>query len=156
MENKTATFKIIEYRCQALKNTLGLIDHYFLVIDDKEYHLGFYTPGKVLPKDSTKGYHIVSKRKVCETCYNKIIADLNYKEDIRLIRYFPFLNCETLCTGFSVQSLALLTLPCVGFLIVKGKILYVIILVLLTLIVILVYSKYTFSRTKYSRCKHLP
>lgn len=148
-------FKTIEYRCQAMRKTLGFVDHYFLVVDDKEYHAGFYKRGKVLPADTTKGYHSVMFVDVCESCYVKIVADYRLEEDIRIFNYFPLLNCETLCRGFSVQSMALLSLPFVGMLLWKKQFAYAIILLLVVAVAVLSYSKYVFSRCKKTVCTHL-
>lgn len=148
-------FRTIEYRCRAIKNTLGIFDHYFLVIDDKEIHMGFYQTGKILPKDTTKGAHIVAEKALCEFCYNKIIADINLKEDVRLISYYPLLNCETLATGFSVQSLAFLSLPVIVLCLIKGLLFYAFLIVLCTILVVLMYSKYVYSRTTKLKCCHI-
>lgn len=44
----------VEVRCQALRRTWGLIDHYFLVIGEHEYHMGgSYSKGAVLPIGTT-------------------------------------------------------------------------------------------------------
>lgn len=149
------SFGKIEYRCRAIKNTLGIFDHYFLVIGDHEIHMGFYQTGKILPKNTTKGAHIVAEKELCELCYNKIIADINLKEDVRLIAYYPLLNCETLATGFSIQSLAFLSLPIIFCCLIKGLLFYACLVVLCTILVILMYSKYVYSRTNKLKCFHL-
>lgn len=148
-------FKTIEYRCQAMKKSMGVFDHYFLVIDDKEYHAGFYKPGRVLPVNSTKGYHICMVSEICEVCYVKIVADYRLEEDVRIFSYFPMLNCETLCFGFSLQSLTLLALPFIVVLLFKGKFILSIIVLMVVLLLLLVHSKYTFSRCKRTQCPHL-
>lgn len=147
--------KTIEYRVQALQQSYGLIDHYFLVIDDMEFHLGQYKLGSILPAGTTKGAHTLNVRKICEFCYNKIIADINYREDLRLISYYPILNCESLATGFSVQSLGFLALPFILTLTILQHYYLAIIIFLLTIIFLLAYSKYIFSRTIKSKCIHL-
>lgn len=111
--------RTVEYWCQAMPKTWGLIDHYFMVIDDKEYHAGTYKPGKILPRNSTKGA-LVSLCTVCDTCYEKILLDYDLNEDDRLYTaYFPLLNCESVCTGFSMQSITLIAIPYVCLLIVS-------------------------------------
>lgn len=145
----------IEYRVQAMKKTMGLFDHYYLVIGDKEYHPGRYKPGKVLPVNTTKGYHIVSTVSVCDECYNKIVVDLHLEEDIRMFSYFPFMNCETMCFGISIQSLAIYLVPFLVVLLWRGQLFYAIMLVLISLTVLLVRSKYIFSRTVKSHCAHI-
>lgn len=153
--SNSPTYKI-EYRCRAIKNTFGIFDHYFLVVDNKEIHMGFYRSGKILPINSTKGAHIVAEKKLCAMCYNKIIADINLREDVRLISYYPMLNCETLSTGFSVQSLAFLSLPIAILLLIKGFVLYACLIFLVTLLVLLLYSKFVYSRTVKLKCAHVP
>lgn len=156
MGDKPMLFKTIELRCQATRRYFGLWDHYFLVIDDKEIHLGLYEKGKILPKDTTKGSHIAAYYEICKACYDKIILDLNLQDDERLFKsYFPFLNCETLCTGFSFQSLMFLSIPFIVVLLFKGYILWAVILSLATLFTLLAYSKFTFSRTRQKKCQHL-
>lgn len=145
----------IEYRVQAMRKTFGLVDHYYLVIDDKEYHAGQYKPGKVLPINTTKGYHIVSVMDVCDACYNKIVVDLQLEEDVRMFSYFPLLNCETLCFGFSLQSLPIYCIPFLALLLWRGCILYAVVLLLVIMLILLIRSKYVFSRTHKIRCKHL-
>lgn len=145
----------VEYRCRAIQNTLGIFDHYFLVIDKYEIHMGFYKSGKILPRDSTKGAHVVAEKLLCEMCYNKIIADINMREDVRLISYYPLLNCETLATGFSVQSLVFIAVPMAILLVFKGLVFYAVLVIVLTLLVLLMYSKYVYSRTIKIKCDHV-
>lgn len=148
-------FKRVEYRCQAQSTSFGFIDHYYLVIDETEYHLGHYRKGNILPKGTTKGSHVAAIKDICKLCYTKLFTDLKLREDKRLISYFPFLNCETLSTGFSVQSLGFLSIPLILVLFIKGLFLYGIIAFLLTFVILLYYSKFIYSRTNYSKCKHL-
>jgi hypothetical protein len=152
---KKEPFKTIEIRCQAMKKCYGLVDHYFYVIDDKEYHTRLYPKGRILERDTTKGYHVVAYYDVCEECYTKIAADFLLKEDVRIFNYFPLLNCETFCTGISVQSLLLISIPFILYLVYRGRYLYAIILCLVMIIILLAYSKYIFSRTKKIKCSHL-
>lgn len=147
--------KTVEYWCQAMRKTYGLIDHYFMVIDDNEYHAGTYKPGKILPRNTTKGAHLVSVCNVCEACYHKILLDYDLKEDDRLFTtYFPLLNCESVCTGISVQSIALIAVPFICLLIINGKFLWALILLLFVVVSLLAYSKYKFSRTTRTSCVH--
>lgn len=148
-------FRTIEYRCQAMKKTFGLVDHYFLVVDGKEYHAGFYKPGKVLPMNTTKGYHVVMLSDVCEACYLKIVTDYGLGEDVRIFSYFPMLNCETLCRGFSIQSLSLFSLPFVVLLLYKRMFVSAILMIMVVMICVLIHSKYVFSRCKRKTCPHL-
>lgn len=64
------------------------------------------------------------------------------------------LNCESVCTGFSVQSIALIAVPFVCLLIIHGKFLWALILVLFVVVCLLAYSKYKFSRTIRTTCVH--
>lgn len=151
----TTNHHIIEYRVQAMRRAFGLFDHYFLVINDKEYHPGNYKPGKVLPVNTTKGHHVVSRVAVCDICYNKIVVDLQLEEDVRLFNYYPILNCETLCFGFSAQSLPLYITPFLGLLLWQGQILYAILMILACMLILLMRSKYVFSRTNKLQCRHI-
>lgn len=145
----------IEIRVRALKNTLGIIDHYYMVIDDWEYHPGFYKLGCILPKGSTKGYHVACRRLVCQDCFNLIMLNFNLREDKRMFSLYPVLNCESLAIGFSVQSTAFLVLPFIACLLCVGRILYSCLLFLCVLTTLLMYSKYVFSRTERQRCRHI-
>lgn len=145
----------IEIRVQALKNTLGLIDHYYMVIDDKEYHPGYYKPGCILPRESTKGYHIAYCRTVCQDCLNQIILNFNLREDKRILSFYPLLNCESLTIGFSVQSVGFCAIPFIVFLLCNGRLLYALLLLLCVVLVLLIHSKYVFSRTTRQRCRHI-
>lgn len=145
----------VEVRCQAMKNTLGLFDHYFIVINNVEYHMGYYSKGAILPVNSTKGWHLVTVKEVCADCYQKIIETFCLGEDKRLFSFYPFINCETLTTGFSVQSLIFLLIPISTYLVYYKLYNILIYVILITICLILAYSKYVFSRTNYLRCKHL-
>lgn len=156
MSEPVVAYKVIELRCQATKKSLGLFDHYFYVIDDQEVHMGVYRKGKILPKNTTKGSHISTYYEICKVCYDKIYLNLLSKEDVRLFStYFPMLNCESLCTGFSIQSALVLAIPFIVGLVMKGLYLWAIILFLTAIIVLLMNSKYTFSRTNEKKCSHL-
>ena len=145
----------IEIRCRASSSALGLVDHYFLAIGSHEYHMGYYTKGSILPVGTTKGYHVVSERRICEECLNGIVNFYNLKEDKRLFAFYPFINCESLSTGVSVQSLFFLACPFVLGLVVSGFLLYAFILILLVIIAFLAWSKFVYSRTVKSVCSHI-
>lgn len=152
----TQAFKVIELRCQATKRSYGFFDHYFYVIDNKEVHMGTYKKGKILPKGTTKGSHITANYEICESCYNKIILDLTLNDDIRLFTsFFPILNCESLCTGFSIQSAMAVTIPFIVVLLVKQLYLWAIILFLFSTVILLAYSKFMFSQTREKKCIHI-
>ncbi|AYP97968.1 Ac81 [Mauternbach virus] len=146
----------IEVRCQAMRKTFGLFDHYFIVVNGYEYHSGWYRQGKILKHGTTKGSHLISIRKICNVCYYKMIAEFYVKEDLRIFNaYFPFINCETICMGISVQSLLFLTIPFICVFVVKGCFLYALIFLLISIVCVLIYSKYQFSRTTKTKCNHL-
>lgn len=154
--NINVEYKTIEIKCQAMKKTFGLFDHYFMVIDGVEYHTGAYSGGKILKDGQTKGAHTTSVRKVCKMCYDKIIAEFYVKEDLRLFNtYFPFINCESICEGFSVQSLLFFTIPFICLGIANGNFILVVIIILVSFLFVLMYSKYKFSRTHKNQCSHL-
>lgn len=134
----------------------NLIDHYFLVIDDYEYHLGIYRKGRTLPFGTTKNAHLVTSRKICSTCFKMLWANLEKNEDSRMIWLFPFINCESLTIGCSLQILILINIPLSIVLFYKGYFVYGIIALMLIMIVILLWSRYVNSKKptiKY--CKHL-
>lgn len=151
-------FETIEIRCQPMKKTFGIFDHYYFVIQDKEYHFRFTKPKIcVHPKNHTVNSHLVTNFNVCKQCYDLILHNiLEEKNKIKIIRkYFPFLNCESWTRGFSVQSMGIISLPLVVTLIVKKLYLYAIILFLLIIVMLLSYSKYTLSRTTIQKCIHI-
>lgn len=145
----------VEIRVRATKSSFGLIDHYYMILNDQEYHPGCYAKGSILPKDTTKGYHVAAIRTICQTCYDKIILNFNAREDKRIWSLYPFLNCESFSTGFSIQSLGLLAAPLIGMLIYQKKYIVAVIVLLLCLIAHLSISKFTFSRTFRGKCSHL-
>lgn len=149
--------RVLQILVRASKRALGLVDHYFLLVDDEfEYHPGMYGRGNVLPGGTTEGAHVVERRDICRMCYEKLMIDFSLLEDRRLMStYYPFLNCETLVTGISVQSLHALALPFVVGLLCRGKWLYAVALLLAAVVSLLAYSKYVFSRTRRTRCQHL-
>lgn len=147
--------RVVEVRVQALKSTLGIIDHYYLVLEGMEYHPGHYKRGNFLPLGSTVNYHVAAKRRLCIDCYNKIIADFNLREDKRIGSFYPFLNCESLATGFSLQSLGFIAVPFVFGFLLLGRMLLAVVTFLVALLYLLLVGKFTISRTVRSRCRHL-
>lgn len=152
--DKQASYRV-EIRMRATKSSFGLIDHYYMILGDLEYHPGCYSPGNILPKGTTTGYHVAAVRHICKTCYDKIILNFNTREDKRIWALYPFLNCESLTTGFSVQALAMLTFPLVAILLWQKIYIYAIIVLLAGIIVHLSVSKFSFSRTFHGTCTHL-
>nr|AHW98244.1 AC81-like protein [Nilaparvata lugens endogenous nudivirus] len=161
--SKTATHRggggggvhTVEIYCQATKSSFGLINHYFLVIDNYEYHMGYYAKGSVLPFNTPKGAHLVSVKTLCSACYQKIFIDYKLREDKRLFSYYPIINCETLSTGISLQALTLLVIPFIAACIYYGQITYAVILLLLAFIGFLICGKFVFSRSTQFICHHL-
>lgn len=146
---------LVEVWCRAIRGSLGLFDHYFLVVNDLEYHLGCYAPGNVLPRGFSRGAHLVSIKTVCRLCFLKLVKDLKYREHKRLFAYYPLLNCESLVRGVSVQSLLALNFLGIPFLLWYGKFILAAIVLLLLLCTILAWSKFQYSRTTKTRCPHL-
>lgn len=151
-------FKRIQIKCRAINSAYGLFDHYFLAVTNEfELHFGNYKHGKIRAFNYTKNAHVVAERVVCERCYKMLFLDLLFHEDDRILQlYYPFINCETLSMGFSIQSCVL----CVGLIIIsvsliKGLWLVAIIALLLSVVILLLYSKYTYSATKHSQCPHV-
>lgn len=151
---KDDTFRI-KICVQAIKGSLGLMDHWFFIINDKEHHVGVYYKGSVLPLNTTKGTHVVVEKTICLKCYEKLINFVLYREDKRLFRFYPFINCETLTTGWSIQVVVLLLIPFVAVLGFLGYLYWALVLFLCIFLLYLIASKYHFSRTNKSFCKHL-
>lgn len=152
MERSTA----IDICVRAEKTSFGLIDHYFMIIDNFEYHPGFYKSGNILPKGYSKGYHVTATKHICTICLNKLILDFNLYEDRRISNWYPIFNCESLSTGISVQSIIMLVfLPTIALSIFKSHYLLAFIVFLIGIISLLFYSKWTFSRTRILKCEHL-
>lgn len=152
----TTDYTEIEICVRASKNAYGLIDHFFMQIENFEYHPGYYKPGNILPKGTTKGLHVIEKRRVCQLCFAKLILDFKMYEDCRISAWYPILNCESLSTGISVQSVLLVAaLPVILTLIVLGRFLYLVLFILFVLVTLLFYSKFLYSRCKQTHCRHL-
>lgn len=148
--------KQIQYYCRAIKQTFGLFDHYFIVIDNYEIHMGFYRPGKILPKGTTKNAHLIAVGTICLDCYTELVTNINMQEDLRLTKYYPVLNCESLTMGLSIQStVSIISIPIIVMFLIKHQWLYALISLLIAFSIILLYSKYRYTHTKNVKCKHL-
>lgn len=150
----------IEIWAQALKKTFGLIDHYYYVMTAKdgtklEYHPGKYPKGQILPNGTTRGGHLVATKLVCQECYNWIVSTFQNEDDARIFQFYPFINCESLTMGLSLQSLFFLAIPFTVVLIVARKIILAIFFAVLSLFCMLLISKYNFSRTQHLQCDHI-
>lgn len=155
-QQKQPSVHRIEVRVQALRSAFGLADHYYMIIDDDmEYHPGMYAQGSILPNGTTKGYHVVDVRTVCQACHDKIILNFNAREDKRVWALFPLLNCESLSMGFSIQTAMMIAIPIAAALLLQSHFVYALIALLFGLALHLAVSKYMFSRTRKSRCVHL-
>lgn len=117
---------------------------------------GNYPLGEKIKKGTTKNA-VVSKRSfVCKNCYQELQKRLDSNEYRRVFKYFPIINCETLTVGLSIQSIVLgfgLISMFVDFYLKHDHL--AIISLLLTLLVVLIVSKYTLCRTHLNYCKHL-
>lgn len=145
----------IKIYAKAIKKSFGLYDHYFIIIDNHEYHLGCYTKGSKLNAGTTKGAHLITTRKLCHKCFNLLLINLEKKEDQRLFWYYPFINCESLAIGCSLQVLMTCNIPIAFCLLIKGYFVFAILLILFILTIVLFWSKYLYSRTTFTYCKHL-
>lgn len=133
----------------------GLFDHYFLVIKDTEYHLGEYPKGTKLPVGTTKNSSILYNIEYCKDCYNKLLLDIETQEHKRLFSFFPFVNCETLATGLSIQSINLWFFPIIVYCLCSQRFLLAILIFLLCLLLQVVYSKYQMIGVRKKKCEHI-
>lgn len=145
----------VEIHVQALRNTFGLVDHYFLIIGDWEYHMGYYPKGSVIPRGTTKGSHCTEIKQLCNDCFLKLEMIYNLKEDKRMFGLYPLINCETMCMGISIQALGLTIVPLITLLLFVKQYSLFLILILLVIVVHYTFSKYNFSKCKKTKCKHL-
>lgn len=151
----------LEIWARPQRRTLGLVDHYFLVIGDSEYHLGAYRSSdnvEILPRGSTRNAILVSVRYVCRVCFEQLSASIEHREYTRLFDFYPIVNCESLVRGFSLQStlLALVALPLVFLVLVLiGSICWALLAFTMVFTLHLAISKYTLSRIRYTNCRHL-
>lgn len=153
--SRTLAYRV-EIRILATKSSFGLVDHYYMVLNNLEYHPGCYEKGSVLPEGTTTGYHVAAIRDVCQTCYDKIILNFNTREDKRIWSMYPFLNCESFSAGFSVQSLVMLvSVPLIAMLLWQKNYIYALLVLLIGIIAHLSVSKFSFSRTLRNKCSHL-
>lgn len=134
-----------------------IFDHYFIVYDGMEYHLGTYKRGNVLPAGTTENSNLVYRDYLCTDCSDRLGRELDASKyrDRTVFKFFPFVNCETLVCGFSVQSTFTLAVPCVLTLIYFGKIVYAILLFMTALVLMLWSSKYALGSAKIRKCEHL-
>jgi len=141
---------------KAMSNTLGLIDHYYLVIDGVSYHLGFNR--RIAQQHSIPSTHtLVERRLYCTKCTADFFDQLRLNEDRRLFGYYPLVNCESLSVGFSMQSLSLLTGSIISCVVLAKSmnLLLCLCVMLLTVLVCLWWGKYVRTRVRKTSCKHL-
>jgi Baculoviridae AC81 len=146
----------VELCCQAIRRCWGLADHYFLRFDGNEYHLGNYRRGRVLPIGTTKGAHVTTRYMLCRECHQRLAERIDRNGDAKLFAsFFPLVNCETFCRGFSLQATILLAIPVAVVLVLRFRFYLALVVVLLVMLLQLACSKYRFSRTDLSHCPHL-
>lgn len=155
MDTLTNDKKLIEIRSRVIRSSLGLFDHYFIVVDDHEYHLGGYRGKVKMPKGSTVNSNLYNLRTVCGRCYTKIMYNIESGEYDKLFKFFPFVNCETLTCGISTQALFILPLPAVCVFLYYNKVLLALVLLLSLFVILLWSSKYKLSKTTQSWCEHI-
>lgn len=146
----------VELCCQAIRRCWGLADHYFLRFEGNEYHLGNYRRGRILPVGTTKGAHVTTRYMLCRECYQRLVERIEGNCDAKLFAcFFPLLNCETFCRGFSLQATILLAVPVAVVLVLRFRFYLALVVVLLVALLQLAFSKYRFSRTERGHCPHL-
>jgi len=148
-------YQLVEVRVAPIRKSYGILDHYYFVINDKEYHPGRYTLGNILPVGTTKNYHIVYVKTMCLLCYENIVSNFNLLEDRRVVKYFPFINCETLSTGISCQSLAFLSIPFIIWAAFKRYWVVIGFLLLITALYLMAIGRYMRLGTRYGTCSHI-
>ena len=146
----------VETFLRASKHSWGITDHYWWQFGGSEYHVGTEQQHRIKPANSTLGGHLYSKSYICEQCLNNLETKLQSKRDIQLLQnMYPLVNCESLTTGFSSQSVFLLALvPIIG-LVVFHKFCFALLLFLATLVLYLMGSKYAYSKTRTYHCPHI-
>lgn len=134
---------------------LGIYDHFFVIIDDYEYHLGTYTLGIKLPKGTTKGYHVYEQVSMCSKCVSSFFKNTKHEFQRLKLYGFPLVNCQTLNDGYSSYLIIIAYAPIIcGFLIFNKFYTLALIVFLLAIIIHLASSKYKFSICKKKKCKH--
>lgn len=147
--------QLIEVRVSPIKKSFGFLDHYYFVINGMEYHPGRYSLGNILPLNTTKNSFVVYKKMMCSDCFHNIIHNFNLSEDTRVVKYFPFINCESLSMGISCQSLGFLAIPFLLVGILRRSLIWVCYIMLLTCLYLMGIGRYMRLRTRYGSCRHL-
>ena len=135
----------------------GLYDHYFLVYDNIEHHLGEYDLGNILPLGTTVGSHCTEKYLMCKSCFEDFKYKLCCKVDRVLFNtWYPLVNCETLSMGVGISIIICLvgTVFSISQLLMRNYMIAFII-ILITIIVYLMYSKYQYSKCSVGECAHI-
>lgn len=154
MAETIGNFHIFEIRCTPIKKVLNILDHYFLIYNNHEYHLGFFKKGNILPLNTTKQSYLVGYKIICGKCLQKFLHDLNYYEDRRLCEsFYPLINCETLILGFSYQSSILWNLIFLLPIILYSGTLFLFIF-LMFIIFSLLYFKPYYRKMQLNQCMH--
>lgn len=149
---------IVYLKHRPVKNAFGLVDHWYYDVPkmDLEVHMGAYLQGTHLKSGTTKESHTYSEIKMCRECVDKLLKDT---VELTQVFYYPIINCETLASikfcefGVSVQAL-FITAITISFFISLVNIKFVIFM-LIFIILYLIYSKYTYSKTYNQECVHL-
>lgn len=142
--------------CIVPMKSLVFLDHFFIIIQDKEYHLGGYEKGKFLDRGTTTGYTVYSTKLICSQCFDYFKLNLKYEEDYRLFNHYPIINCESLNLGYSINTLLIST----SVFTIAASIIYrnfnylsLVLLVIFIFHCIYRYFLYTFKTKNY--CLHL-
>lgn len=147
--------------CKAtLKNSLGLVKHYFLRIPDLELeiHPGRYPMGT----HHTLGfyrhtYDVIETHRVCQFCLQRTIDE---STDSHSVWLYPLVNCEALTRGLVGQlpiSYQILVLPIIVLLVVLSLWFfhYLLVAIILLIVYIVAHKIESHISPKLSYCSHL-
>ena len=154
LENKSIEILVCR---KPIRKSLGLINHFFLIIPEKqiELHPGEYYFGSYHTAGFTKSYTVYEKFYVCKDCYEKLIEK---SKKLSNIWYYPYVNCETLSRGlvgdFAIShQFVLFTLIGLSTILCFISLYFIILIVLLILLLIYINNFYYPLNT--SLCVHL-
>lgn len=145
----------IEVYVKSIKKTYGLFDHYYIVIGDYEYHLGYYKKGSILPIGSTKNSKLLEIKTICSLCYEKFLHDFSSNEFQRLFIFYPFVNCESLTTGISTQMICVLNFFIPITFCVLGLYMRAFLSLILIIITTIITKQIKYMKTTIKHCPHL-
>lgn len=123
------------YICRSISPN-KITNHYFYIINDKEYHLGKYPSGRILPINTTLPRTIIGEKVLCKKCFDDFIIKFDEGYDKKLFHYgYPIINCESIICGISLQIImAIIAVVVVGLTFFKT---YSLILTILSFIIML-------------------